>query len=78
MEGLEQVNPAQPPPLAPKFLTRSDVARLFGVSGSTVTRWARTGLLRSIRTPGGHYRFRSDEVHRVVAALSGTSGSPPD
>jgi len=54
----------------PEFLSRGEVARLFGVSVSTVTRWARTGLLKAVRTPGGHYRFRADETRR--AALVGS------
>ena len=45
-----------------RFLSRKDVARLFGVSTSTVTRWAREGLLKTIRTPGGHYRFPAEET----------------
>ena len=56
----------------PKFLSRRDVARLFGVSVSTVTRWARLGLLKVIRTPGGHYRFPAEETQR--AALRSGSG----
>jgi len=58
-------------PVQPDFLSRREVARLFGVSTSTVTRWARAGLLATIRTPGGHYRFRAGETLR--AAQSGTS-----
>jgi excisionase family DNA binding protein len=54
------------------FLSRGDVARLFGVSVSTVTRWARQGLLKTLRTPGGHYRFPEDETRR--AALASRSG----
>jgi excisionase family DNA binding protein len=54
------------PPLEREFLSRGEVARLFGVSLSTVTRWARTGLLKAVRTPGGHYRFRADEMRRAV------------
>jgi excisionase family DNA binding protein len=46
-----------------EFLSRSEVARLFGVSPSTVTRWARTGLVASVRTPGGHYRYRAQDAH---------------
>jgi len=46
------------------FLTRREVSRLFGVSVSTVTRWARLGLLRAVRTPGGHYRFPTAETRR--------------
>ena len=55
------------------FLSRGEVARLFGVSVSTVTRWARTGLLKAVRTPGGHYRFRADEMRRAARA-----GSPDE
>jgi len=43
------------------FLSRGQVAGLFGVSLSTVTRWARTGMIPSLRTPGGHYRFRAED-----------------
>jgi excisionase family DNA binding protein len=49
-----------------RFLTRRDVAKLFGVSASTITRWARTGLIASVRTPGGHYRYRFDDVARAA------------
>lgn len=48
------------------FLTRGMVARLFGVSASTVTRWARLGLLPAVRTPGGHYRFPARETRRAA------------
>jgi excisionase family DNA binding protein len=60
-------------PSTPQFLSRSAVARLFGVSASTVTRWARTGLLRTIRTPGGHYRFPAEET-RAAAAVGIPTG----
>ena len=53
---------------ASEFLSRGEVARLFGVSISTVTRWARTGLLPAARTPGGHYRFRADDMRRAARA----------
>ena len=67
---------SSPPPAAGEdrsFLSRGEVARLFGVSVSTVTRWARTGLLKAVRTPGGHYRFRADEMRRAARA-----GSPDE
>jgi len=35
---------------------------MFGVDPKTVTRWATAGLIGSIRTPGGHRRFREAEV----------------
>ena len=52
------------------YLTRSQVASLFGVSVSSVTRWARTGLIKAVRTPGGHYRFPSDETRRAAARFA--------
>ena len=48
------------------FLSRAQVSRLFGVSPSTVTRWARMGLLRAVRTPGGHYRFPERETRQAA------------
>jgi excisionase family DNA binding protein len=55
-------------PAEPEFLSRGEVARLFGVSLSTVTRWARTGLLQTIRTPGGHYRYRAKDMRRAAGS----------
>ena len=57
-------------PAEPEFLSRGEVARLFGVSLSTVTRWARTGLLQTVRTPGGHYRYRADDMGRAARAVA--------
>ena len=51
---------------ASRFLTRREVAALFGVSASTVTRWAQRGLLKTVRTPGGHYRFPAEETRRMT------------
>ena len=61
-----------PPPIhaVSRFLSRRDVARLFGVSASTITRWARTGLIAAVRTPGGHYRYRFEEVVRAARAAA--------
>lgn len=52
------------PPIRPgdKLLTPVEVAKLLLVDPKTVTRWARTGKLRSIRTPGGHRRYSRAEV----------------
>ena len=52
------------------LLSRTEVARLFGVSTSSVTRWARTGMLKAIRTPGGHYRFPAEETRRAAARFA--------
>ena len=34
--------------------------------GQTVTRWAASGRITSIRTPGGHRRFRESEVRALL------------
>ena len=49
------------------LLTPADVARLFKVDPKTVTRWAAAGRIDSIRTPGGHRRFRESEVKALLA-----------
>ena len=51
------------------YLTRSELAQLFGVSPHTVTRWAREGRLPSFLTPGGHRRYPQEAVERLVQEL---------
>jgi len=46
----------------PDLMTPGEVADLFKVDPKTVTRWAATRKLRSVRTPGGHRRYYRDEV----------------
>jgi len=45
--------------------TPREVADLFGVDPKTVTRWAKAGKLTSIRTLGGHRRYRKSEVEEL-------------
>ncbi|WP_344899500.1 BldC family transcriptional regulator [Actinomadura meridiana] len=51
-----------------ELLTPGEVATMFRVDPKTVTRWAQTGKLTSVRTLGGHRRYRKEEV---VALLRG-------
>lgn len=46
----------------PEILTCGEVAALFRVDTKTVARWAARGLLPSFKTPGGHRRFRADDI----------------
>ena len=48
-----------------QFLTRSEVAKLLGVSPNTVTRWAREGRLACLVTLGGHHRFEREVVEQI-------------
>lgn len=52
------------------LLTRSEVARLLGVSPTTVTRWAREGRLACRVTLGGHHRFSRSLVEEVRERMS--------
>ena len=58
----------QEPDEMEKLLTPSEVAAIFRVDPKTVTRWAKVGKLSSIRTLGGHRRFREEEVKMLLAA----------
>jgi excisionase family DNA binding protein len=53
-----------------RLLTPGEVALLFRVDPKTVTRWASSGRIGSIRTPGGHRRFRESEVNVLLADLT--------
>ena len=55
------------------LLPPSEVASLFRVDPKTVTRWAKSGKLTSIRTLGGHRRYKESEVKALL--LKTTSNS---
>lgn len=55
------------------LLTPSEVAALFRVDPKTVTRWAKAGKLTSIRTLGGHRRYKASEVQSLLE----TQGAKP-
>jgi excisionase family DNA binding protein len=61
-----RLQPAEP------LLTPSEVAAMFRVDPKTVTRWAAAGRINSIRTPGGHRRFRETEVRGILEGWSTT------
>jgi excisionase family DNA binding protein len=59
-----------------RLLTPGEVAALFRVDPKTVTRWASAGRIGSIRTPGGHRRFRESEVRSMLADLTSEATLP--
>jgi len=61
---MSQSNLSVPP--QEKLLTPSEVATLFRVDPKTVTRWAKAGKLTSIKTLGGHRRYRESEVRALL------------
>ncbi|MET8334428.1 BldC family transcriptional regulator [Streptosporangium canum] len=53
------------------LLTAGEVAALFRVDPKTVTRWAKTGRIPSILTPGGHRRYRRVDVEALLRGETG-------
>lgn len=49
-----------------ELLSTTEVAQLAGVGPTAVKRWAEAGLLRCVRTPGGHRRFPRGEVEAFL------------
>ena len=66
-----------PAPDVEPLLTPAEVAALFRVDPKTVTRWAKAGKLTSIRTLGGHRRYREAEVRALVAGIPQQRGQQP-
>lgn len=48
------------------LLTPAEVAKAFNVDPKTVTRWAKDNKIGSIRTPGGHRRYRASEIDALL------------
>ena len=55
-----------------RLLTPREVAALFRVDPKTVTRWADEGRLSSVRTLGGHRRYRESQVLSLLEASRST------
>ena len=55
------------------LLTPAEVASLFRVDPKTVTRWAKSGKLTSIRTLGGHRRYKESEVKALLIKTTSNS-----
>jgi excisionase family DNA binding protein len=53
-----------------KLLTPREAAAHFGVDVKTLGRWARAGKLSSIRTLGGHRRYRETEIRNLLKESS--------
>lgn len=50
-----------------ELLTPGEVAALLLVDPKTVGRWATSGRLACLRTPGGHRRYRRSDVRAIMA-----------
>jgi excisionase family DNA binding protein len=66
--------------LSQRILTPNEVADRLLIAPVTVRLWASRGLLPSISTPGGHRRFRVEDVDAFIAKrqqIQGAAPSPP-
>jgi excisionase family DNA binding protein len=54
----------------PNILKPEEVATLLRVDPKTVVRWACGGRISAICLPGGHYRFRTDQIRAMLAVDS--------
>lgn len=63
---------------ANKALTTQEAASLLGVGPSSIKRWADDGRLPSMKTPGGHRRFRQADIEALRDELESDGSSNSD
>jgi len=51
------------------FFNTHEVAQMLQVDKSTVKRWTDEGKILCFRTPGGHRKFRSDDVYNFMSTF---------
>jgi excisionase family DNA binding protein len=54
----------------PTFLTTTEAAQRIGVNERTLRHYCSLGLIRFMRTPGGHRRFRVAEIDAFIERRS--------
>jgi excisionase family DNA binding protein len=76
--GYERPVARRGPVEEPEWLTLGQAARFLGVAQSTMRKWSDAGRVTAFYTPGGHRRFRRDELEAFVASsASGGRRSGP-
>ncbi|HHH42343.1 MAG TPA: helix-turn-helix domain-containing protein, partial [Chloroflexi bacterium] len=65
-----------PPPGEQEWISLSEAAELLGVHPNTLRHWADQGEFPSVRTPGGHRRFRRADVEAYLNRSQRTSHPP--
>ena len=51
----------------PDWLTLGQAAQFLGVAQSTIRKWSDVGRVPAFYTPGGHRRYRRDDLDRFVS-----------
>jgi excisionase family DNA binding protein len=60
------------------LLTAKEVAQRMRVNPRTVAKWARTGKITAVRTFGGHYRFKTSEINKIMSNEAIVTARPED
>jgi len=72
-----ELRAARPLPVAIALLSRADVARALGVSGLSVYRWTKAGLLHSLKLGDGDtrapVRYRATDIAEFIEARLGAT-----
>lgn len=55
--------------LSERFLSRQDVAKLFGISYPTVQEWSRKGVLKAYKVANRVY-FKANEIEQALIAIN--------
>jgi excisionase family DNA binding protein len=58
----------------PEWLTLGQAAKYLGVAQSTIRKWSDSGRLSAFYTPGGHRRFRREDLDSFLGGGSRPSG----
>lgn len=56
------------------LLTVGEVAEEFRLDGETVRRWARSGRIKAVRLPGGQWRFRREDIEKILSDAPADAG----
>lgn len=65
--GRPRQSTGEPAGQLDRLLTGDEIAALFRVNRRQPAKWARQGRIKSVRTPGGHHRYRESAVRALLA-----------
>lgn len=50
-----------------EYIAIGEAAKFCGVTVGTVRNWEKQGLIKAVRTPSGHRRFRRSDVDALLS-----------
>jgi excisionase family DNA binding protein len=48
------------------YMTTTEVAERLRVDSSTIRKWVAKGLIKATTLPGGHHRFRAEDIDAML------------